>query len=697
MAISGSVSTGDYQGRYLTCTWSATQSIANNTSTIYWTLKGAGGSGWYYSGPIWIGFENTGGSNIYSNTYWTSRQKLYDGTVVATGSFTISHNNDGTRKFNIFIEGAIYTSAYNVDGHTTVTLDTIPRYANPVPNLTARTEASLTIGWTADGIVDSFQYSIDNGSTWSAATDPESTTGSFTVSGLTADTGYDVILKARRKDSQLTNQSTAVEFSTYSYPYAETMPDFTIGNSVTIGLFNPLGHTVSVSMDGATGTTSTTTLTLTPTAATLYALIPNAKSGTYSVSVTYSGHTLTKTGGQYKVDENANKPVIGAFTYADSNNTATAITLDNQKIVQNISTPKFTGSGLAAQNSATLASCSVEVNGSTYTNSSPSGTTNIQGGVINSTSDVVATLTVTDSRGITNTKTVTVSMIAWNQPSAIITVERQANFYSETDMTVDASYTQIGSSTITISVLGQAVPIPGQITPSDVTASLSDNVQSTVLFDNNFAWHIAITLTDSFGGSTTYNTYISRGIPETFFDRFRRSMSLNGFPTHDNSVEIFGGDYYKNGNPIGDEFVKRTDLPLSVSDGGTGAGNASDALSALVAGATEYTDSGTVTGQTHRIKTWTVSGSGVVFIQAQTKCDTTNSYGTTYIEIYKGSTLVATQNIRTDTSSGAQVSASAAVMLKVTNGDTIKTDGTSSKNGTKTITSRVIAFGCTLS
>lgn len=696
MAISGSVSTNSYDGRYLTCTWSATQSIANNTSTISWTLKGAGtgGSSWYYSGPIWIGFENVGGGNIWSNTYWTSRQKLYNGTVVATGSFTITHNNDGTRKFNIFIEGAIYTSASNVSGNTTVTLDAIPRYANPVPALTARTETSLTIGWTADGIVDSFQYSIDNGSTWSAATDPESTTGSFTVSGLTADTGYDVILKARRKDSQLTNQSTATEFSTYSYPYAETMPDFIIGNSVTLGLFNPLGRTVTVTMDGATGSTSTTTLTLTPTAATLYALIPNAKSGTYSVSVTYSGHTLTKTGGQYKVDENANKPVIGAFAYADSNNTATAITLDNQKIVQNISTPLFTGSGLVAQNSATLATVSVEVNGATYTNSSPSGTTNVQGGVINSTTDVIATLTVTDSRGITNTKTVNVSMIPWTQPSAIITVERQANFYSETDMTVDASYTEIGSSTITISVLGQAVPIAGQVTPSDVTATLTDNVQSTVLFDNNFAWNIAITLTDSFGGSTTYNTYISRGIPETFFDRYRRSMSLNGFPTHDNSVEIFGGDYYKDGNPIGDEFVKQTDLPLSVSDGGTGQSSIPAFLNAI---STEYTDSGTVTGETRRTKTWTVSGSGILFVFGMTACDTTNSYGSTIVEIKRGSTVVAGEHARTDTRSGAAVTVSAATMLKVTNGTTITVEGYSTKGGTKTVTARAMAFGCTLS
>ena len=152
-----------------------------------------------------------------------------------------------------------------------------------------------------------------------------------------------------------------------------------------------------------------------------------------------------------------------------------------------------------------------------------------------------------------------------------------------------------------------------------------------------------------------------------------------------NVVDIdASSDYKLNGSSI---------FPISPANGGTGQTSIPAFLNAI---STEYTDSGTVTGQTHRVKTWTVNGSGVVFIQAQTKCDNTNSYGTTYIEIYKGSTLVATQNIRTDTSSGAQVCASAAVMLKVTNGDTIKTDGTSSKGGTKTISSRAIAFGCTL-
>lgn len=550
MALSGSVSTTSYDGRYLTCTWSATQSIVNNTSTISWTLKGAGtgGSSWYYSGPIWIGFENVGGGNIWSNTYWTSRQKLYNGTVVASGSFTITHNNDGTRQFRIFIEGAIYTNAYNVNGNTTVTLDQIPRYANPVPTLSARTETSLTVAWTADGTVDQLQYSTNNGSTWSTATNPNASSGSFTVSGLSANTSYNVKLKARRKDSQLTNESDTVSMATYSYPYASTMPNFTIGNAVSIALFNPLGRNVTVNLrtnggtSCATGTTSGTSISLTGTASTLYASIPNATSATYSVRVTYSGQNQDKTGGTYSVNTSTSTPTIGTFTYADNNNTAVGITGDNQKIVQNVSTPLYSLGTLASRNSATLASAKIVVNGATITKSlsGSSTSTTMQGAVINSTSNVTATLTVTDSRGLTATKTVNVQMVAWNQPSAIITTERVSNFYSETDVTVDASYTQIGSSTVTINLTGKAVPITGKTTPSDVTATLTDNVTTQLSFDNEFEWNLTIVLTDSFGGTTTYQAFLSRGIPFVFFDRKRNSVGINQFPQNDNALEVDG-------------------------------------------------------------------------------------------------------------------------------------------------------------
>ena len=52
MASSGSITTGQKEGRSVTLSWTlSSQNIANNTSTIAWTLKGSGSaSGWVMSG-----------------------------------------------------------------------------------------------------------------------------------------------------------------------------------------------------------------------------------------------------------------------------------------------------------------------------------------------------------------------------------------------------------------------------------------------------------------------------------------------------------------------------------------------------------------------------------------------------------------------------------------------------------------------
>ena len=133
---------------------------------------------------------------------------------------------------------------------------------------------------------------------------------------------------------------------------------------------------------------------------------------------------------------------------------------------------------------------------------------------------------------------------------------------------------------------------------------------------------------------------------------------------------------------------------LGVENGGTGQPSIPAFLDAI---ATEYTDTGTVTGETRRTKTWTVSGSGILFVFGMTACDTTNSYGSTIVEIKQGSTVVAGEHARTDTRSGAAVTVSAVTMLKVTNGTTITVEGYSTKGGTKTVTARALALGCTLS
>ena len=47
MALSGSFDTSGYEGRKWRFSWTATQNVANNTSTISWSVSAIGGSaGW---------------------------------------------------------------------------------------------------------------------------------------------------------------------------------------------------------------------------------------------------------------------------------------------------------------------------------------------------------------------------------------------------------------------------------------------------------------------------------------------------------------------------------------------------------------------------------------------------------------------------------------------------------------------------
>lgn len=121
MATSGSVSTGSYEGRYYTVSWTATQSSSANQSTISWTLSAVGGSSsWYAERTLNVVL---GGSTVYSKT---DRVERYAGTI-ATGTKTITHDSNGDASFSISIQAAVYVSSVNCTGSGTFTLTNIPR------------------------------------------------------------------------------------------------------------------------------------------------------------------------------------------------------------------------------------------------------------------------------------------------------------------------------------------------------------------------------------------------------------------------------------------------------------------------------------------------------------------------------------------------------------------------------------------
>ena len=89
--------------------WSSSQSVANNTSTIYWTVMSAGGWGssqsYVMAGPVTVSIA---GVTVYSRA---DRFQMHVGEPLGSGSFTLTHNSDGTQSFSAWAEAAIYTYA----------------------------------------------------------------------------------------------------------------------------------------------------------------------------------------------------------------------------------------------------------------------------------------------------------------------------------------------------------------------------------------------------------------------------------------------------------------------------------------------------------------------------------------------------------------------------------------------------------
>lgn len=149
--LNGSFNTTAYGNRYLTFSWTATQDVPNNTTTVSWTLKGAGtASGYYMAGNFKVEFD---GVEIYSSS---TRIKLYNGTVVASGTRTFTHSDNGTKSFSARVEAGIYNVAVNCTGNGAWELRTIPRAATitSAPNFDDESTISVSVNNPANATTE---------------------------------------------------------------------------------------------------------------------------------------------------------------------------------------------------------------------------------------------------------------------------------------------------------------------------------------------------------------------------------------------------------------------------------------------------------------------------------------------------------------------------------------------------------------
>jgi len=330
-----------------------------------------------------------------------------------------------------------------------------------------------------------------------------------------------------------------------SVPTISPSTTFNIGDTITINTnrkSTAFTHTVSLTFGNytyqiGTGVTDSVKLNTSNIASNLYQQIPNASSGTGTISViTYNGSTNVGTKSVSFTAKVTNSNPTFNQAYLDTNSTTTTITGNNQQIIRNKSTLRINITNASAKNYATLSSSKVVINGTTYTGSFSGGNSTINVGTVNLSSNTTVQVSVIDSRGITTTKNLTITILDWVQPSAIINLERENNYYSETNVNVNAEYSSLNNkNTISIKIREKKV---GTSTWSSYT-DLQDEVTTQLTLDNNYAWDIQVVVQDKLA-TTTYNLTLDRGIPIAFFDRSKRSMGINCFPTDAESLEVAG-------------------------------------------------------------------------------------------------------------------------------------------------------------
>jgi hypothetical protein len=413
---------------------------------------------WYMAGNFKVVID---GATVYSSA---DRIQLSIGTIVASGSYTMTHSSDGTRSFGAYAEAGIYYYAVNCSGSGSWSLPTIPRAAT-ISNATNFNDTGspvITYSNPAGNNVSSLQACIAlDGSTVLAAYRDISKTGTSYTFDLTA--------AERQALLQATPNSNTLQVRFY----------------------------VRTVLSGQTYTN-------------------------------YKTATMTVVGGE---------PTFSA-SYKDSNSATVAITGDDQNIIQNQSTLQVSISNATATKYATLATATCVINGTTYnaTLSSSSYTFNI--GALNVSSNTTAVVTVTDSRGNATAISLPIAVLAWSLPTAIISAQRENNYYANTTIEVDANFSSVDSkNSITIKVRYKKTS--DQTWSSYVT--FQSGVSQVISLDNNYAWDLQVLITDLFG-STTYNSVVGRGLPIVFFDRLKNSTGFNCFPQHNNSVEVNGFD-----------------------------------------------------------------------------------------------------------------------------------------------------------
>ena len=534
---------------YATCT-QVKGSSGENKSTINWTIYTVNDSTWYDTGPttLWIG---------NNKVYELGRVSWSTGTFPAaagsvSGSFQINHNADGTvGPLTVTLSTAIETATVSTTSGTW-SLDSIARYFTKTPtiNLTSRTETSMNFTWNTSEICSEIvcYYKLSNVSSYTSVTKYSSSTGAtsgtFNLTGLSPNSTYNIYIRAKRKDSQLYSNSNVNNYITYNYPYIKSISKnpLIIGGQQTAVIYNPLNRTISFYMkqDSTTGTELYTATNIStgageninynfvPSGSVLYNSIKNSQTGNAVYYCTYGGNFIQQVKGIYQVSGNENPTISTQMLSFEEGNPVLSGVVDS--FVQLVSIIQINvNEWPVASNGADVLSCKISLGDSQEREVTKADREITPWTKINLSGPVDVTVTATDTRGLSSSRTWTINLLPYSYPTLSANVKRKNNYGTTVEMEVSYVSSTINDSN-NINILYGWDNMDPQILYNGIAGS---NVirQDVSDISNNAPHDFWFIISDSFTTPSTIHTKVPIGVPIMFVDSNQNGVGINKFPT----------------------------------------------------------------------------------------------------------------------------------------------------------------------
>ena len=497
---------------------------------------------------IWQYSVDSGSWTNFSTTNGTTASGTITGLTAGTHTVQIR-----ARKNSNYVYGS--SSSVSVDTSApTVTLS-VTNIGSSGFKITASSNVSCNI----------WDYSLDNGSTWTRMSTTAGTSANVDVSSLSPNTTYNVKVRARKTSNNIYGTSSATSVTTLGGSILHsvanvTMDDASPAASFVATVYGSFYHSFRIyDEDGTTllrtltfdsitaGTQKTVNFSYpSATRASLLAHFPNTKTCVFKVVLeTYSDSARTTLVGasgpqSFTASTTAanSSPTFTNFTYQDTETDVTDVTQDNQILLQTYSHLVVSAVAGTALNGSSITGYSVSIGDVSMSDT----VTTLDVGSVSSSGSLTLKVTCSDSRGYSTSVEKTVTVLPYTSPRftqftlrrrneidslvqlslyGMVSSVKPSNTELNSVVQVKFKYKQTSDTTYTTVDITSAITVNG-LTFSYVNAEL-------MVLDETNSFDFVFYVYDAFGDLTVleYEYLLNQGTPLL---AFRKRSQTNNRP-----------------------------------------------------------------------------------------------------------------------------------------------------------------------